>query len=155
MKVSLIVVALFLCQLTYAQTVKDKKTKQEMIDRTSLLIEKVSGAREDLEREDVVKACEKIKEIYKIYPDHLMSIGSHLDFDRNRTVKAKDEALHQLILVHRQSLICDRGIECEYVDSKKLGKQLKEVQKSLKSQMKTIKKSDTDKENRFEYHYEF
>ena len=155
MKVSLIVAALFICQLTYAQTVKEKRTKQEMIDRTALLIETVSAAREDLEREDVVKACEKVKEIYKIYPDHLMSIGTHLDFDKGRTVKAKDEALHQLILVHRQTLICERGLECEYVDSKKLGKQLKEVQKSLKSQMKTIKKSDTDMQNRFEYHYEF
>lgn len=155
MKVSLIVVALFLCQLTYAQTVKDKKKKQEMIDRTNLLIQKVSDAREDLEREDVVKACEKIKEIHKIYPDHLMGIGTHLDFDRNRTVRAKDEALYQLILVHKQTFICDRGADCEYVDSEKLGKQLRKVQKSLKSQLKTIKRSDTDKQNRFEYYYEF
>ncbi|MBA2403903.1 MAG: hypothetical protein H0V66_03960 [Bdellovibrionales bacterium] len=155
MKLSLILATLFMCQLTFAQSVREKRIKQEMLDRTNTLIEKVEGAREDLEKEDVVSACKKVKELFILYPEHLKSIGSHLDLDRNRTIRAKDQALNQLIYIHRQSLICDQGKDSEYVDPKKLRKELKEVENSLKDQRKTIKKSDTDNENKFEYYYEF
>ena len=139
----------------FAQTLKETRTKQEMIDRTELLIETVEGAREDLKKEDVENACKKIKQLFVIYPEHVKSIGSHLDFERNRTIRAKDQALNQLIFIHRQSLICDQGTDCEYVDPKKLGKELGQIEKSLKSQRKTIKRSDTGSENKFEYYYEF
>ena len=82
MKISLILATFLMCQISFAQTIKDKRIKQEMIDRTALLIEKVESTREDLEKEDVVNACKKIKEIFIIFPDHLKGIGSHLDFDR-------------------------------------------------------------------------
>ena len=139
----------------FAQTLKETRTKQEMIDRTELLIETVESAREDLKKEDVENACKKIKQLFVIYPEHVKSIGSHLDFERNRTIRAKDQALNQLIFIHRQSLICDQGTDCEYVDPKKLGKELGQIEKSLKSQRKTIKRSDTGSENKFEYYYEF
>jgi hypothetical protein len=155
MKYSLILATLLLGQQAFAQTLKEAKTKQAMIDRTQLLIETVEGAREDLKKEDVENACKKIKELFVIYPEHVKSIGSHLDFERNRTIRAKDQALNQLIFIHRQSLICDQGTDCEYVDPKKLGKELGQIEKSLKSQRKTIKRSDTGNENKFEYYYEF
>lgn len=155
MKFSLMLATLLMSQVTFAQTVRETKIKKEMLDRTNILIEKVEGAREDLDQEDVVNACKKIKELFVLYPDHLKAIGSHLDIDRIRTIRAKDQALNQLIFVHRQSLICDQGKDSEYVDPKKLRKELKEVENSLKKQRKTIKKSDTDNENRFDYYYEF
>ena len=155
MKISLILVTFLMCQMTYAQSMKEKRIKQEMLDRTSLLIEKIESSREDLDKEDVVSACKKIKEIFIIFPDHLKGIGSHLDFDRNRTIKAKDEALNQLIFIHRQTLICDQGKDSEYVDPKKLEKEMKSIERSLKHQRKVIKKSDTNNENKFDYYYEF
>ncbi len=155
MKYSLILATLLLGHQAFAQTLKETRTKQEMIDRTELLIETVEGAREDLKKEDVENACKKIKQLFVIYPEHVKSIGSHLDFERNRTIRAKDQALNQLIFIHRQSLICDQGTDCEYVDPKKLGKELGQIEKSLKSQRKTIKRSDTGSENKFEYYYEF
>ncbi len=90
-----------------------------------------------------------------IYPEHLKAIGSHMDLSHSRTLRAKDQAFSQLIFLHRQSLICDQGKDSEYVDPTKLRKELKQVENSLKHQRKTIKKSDTDNENRFEYYYEF
>ena len=155
MKFSFMLAMLLMSQVTFAQTVRETKIKKEMLDRANILIEKVEGAREDLDQEDVVNACKKIKELFVLYPDHLKAIGSHLDIDRIRTIRAKDQALNQLIFVHRQSLICDQGKDSEYVDPKKLRKELKEVENSLKKQRKTIKKSDTDNENRFDYYYEF
>lgn len=155
MKYSLILATLLLGHQAFAQTLKETRTKQEMIDRTELLIETVESAREDLKKEDVENACKKIKQLFVIYPEHVKSIGSHLDFERNRTIRAKDQALNQLIFIHRQSLICDQGTDCEYVDPKKLGKELGQIEKSLKSQRKTIKRSDTGSENKFEYYYEF
>jgi hypothetical protein len=105
--------------------------------------------------EDVALTCQKIKEIFAVYPDHLKAIGSHMDFDRSRTVKAKDRALEQLIFMHKQSNICDQGCDHENVDPKELRKELKGIERSLKKQRRVIKRSDTSLENSFYYHYEF
>lgn len=155
MKFSLILATLLMSQLSFAQSIREKRIKQEMIDRTELLIEKVEGAREDLDREDVLSACKKIKEVFVLYPDHLKSIGSHLDLERSRSVKAKDEALSQLIFIHKKSLLCAQGKDSEYVDAKKLRKELKQTLSSLEKQRKVIRKSDTNNENSFYYEYEF
>ncbi len=155
MKFALILATLLMSQLTLAQSIREKRIKQEMIDRTELLIEKVTGAREDLDREDVVAACKKIKEMFVLYPDHLKAIGSHLDLQRSRSIKAKDDALNQLIFIHKKTLVCAQGKDSEHVDPKKLRKELKETLNSLEKQRKVIKKSDTDNENSFYYEYEF
>jgi hypothetical protein len=155
MKFTLILATLLISQLSFAQSAREKRIKQEMLDRTDLLIEKVEGAREDLDHEDVINACKKIKELFVLYPSHLKSIGSHLDLDRSKTIKAKDEALNQLIFVHKKSLLCDQGKDSEFVDAKKLRKELKETLNTLQKQRKVIKRSDTDNENSFYYEYEF
>jgi len=155
MKLSLILATLLMCQLTYAQSAREKRIKAEMLDRTNLLIDKVEIARENLKNEDVINACKRIKELFAIYPDHLTGIGTHIDLDRNKTIRAKNEALNQLIFIHRQSLVCDQGNDGEYVDAKILRKELKGVEKSLRAQRETIERSRTDNENRFEYFYEF
>jgi hypothetical protein len=150
-----LIVALLMCQMTYAQSMKEIRIKKEMIDRVELIIEKVDTAQEDLEKEDVVAACKGIKEIFQIFPDHLKAIGTHMDFERVKTIKAKDLALNELIFFHRQTLECDSGKNSENVDPKKLRKELKVIERKLKKQRRIIKKSDTDLENSFYYHYEF
>ena len=64
MKFSLMLATLLMSQVTFAQTVRETKIKKEMLDRTNILIEKVEGAREDLDQEDVINACKKIKELF-------------------------------------------------------------------------------------------
>ena len=155
MKFALILATLLVSQMSFAQSAREKRIKQEMLDRTDLLIEKVEAAREDLDHEDVVSACKKIKEIFVIYPDHLKAIGSHLDLDRSKTIKAKDQALSQLIFIHKRSLLCSQGKDSEFVDAKKLRKELKETLSILEKHRKVIKKSDTDNQNSFYYEYEF
>lgn len=155
MKFSLMLVTLLIGQSAFAQTIKEMKTKQEMVARTELIIETIESTREDLKNEDVVSACKKINELFLLYPAHVESIGTHLDFYSNRSIAAKDQALNQLIFVHRQSLICAQGKDSEYVDPSKLNKEFKQIEKSLKKQRKTIKKSDTSNENSFKYYYEF
>lgn len=155
MKFTLILATLLISQMSFAQSAREKRIKKEMLDRTELLIEKVEAAREDLDHEDVVNACKKIKEIFVIWPDHLKGIGSHLDLQRSSSIKAKDEALNQLIFIHKRSLLCAQGKDSEYVDAKKLRKELKVTLSSLDKQKKAIKKSDTDNENSFYYEYEF
>lgn len=155
MKFTLILATLLISQMSFAQSAREKRIKKEMIERTDLLIQKVEGAREDLDQEDVVSACKKVKEIFALFPDHLKAIGSHLDLERSQTIKAKDEALNQLIFIHKRSLLCAQGKDSEYVDAKKLRKELKVTLSSLEKQKKAIKKSDTDNENSFYYEYEF
>ncbi len=155
MKRGLVVVALLMSQISFAQSMKEIRIKKEMIDRVELIIEKIDVAQEDLEKNDVVNACKGIKEIFQIFPDHLKSIGTHMDFERVKTIKAKDLALNELIFFHRQTLECDSGKDSENVDPKKLKKDLKLVERKLKKQRRIIKRSDTDLENSFYYHYEF
>lgn len=155
MKFTLILATLLISQMSFAQSVREKRIKQEMLDRTDLLIEKVEGAREDLDHEDVIGACKKIKELFVLYPDHLKAIGSHLDLQRSKSIKAKDEALNQLIFIHKRSLLCGQGKDSEYVDAKKLRKELKTTLGSLEKQRKEIKRLDTINQNSFYYEYEF
>lgn len=155
MKFTIMFVAFLMTQMTFAQTKKEKRIKQEMVERIELLIEKVELTREDLEKEDVINACKTIKEMFQIFPDHLKGIGSHMDFEKRRTIKAKDLALSELIFMHKQSLICDQGKDAENVDAKELRKELKHILHSLKKQRRIIKRADTGSENSFYYRYEF
>lgn len=155
MKLPLIIMALALSQLASADSIREEKIRKEMLDRVDLIMEKSEAAREDLSLKEVIPACEKIKEIFVIYPDHLKGIGSHMDLFRSRTVKAKDQALNHLITLHKQINICNAGKDSEYVDPKIMGKQLKEIEKDLKRHRRLIKRRDTDQQNQFYYEYQF
>jgi hypothetical protein len=155
MKFNLFLVTLLFSQLTLAQTLKEQRVKKEMLDRVETLIEKVEQSREELENENVPNACKLIKEMFQIYPDHLKGIGGHLNFDKRKTIKAKDLALSELIFMHKHSLICDQGKDHEYVDPCELDKDLKKIRRELKKQRRIIKRSDTGFENTFHYRYEF
>jgi hypothetical protein len=153
MKIALII--LLMGQLSFAQTMKEKRTKEEMLNRVELLISKIEETRKDLKQEDVVSACSKIKEMFAIYPEHVMDVGIHMDLLRGKVNNVKSDALSQLIFMHRQTLICEKGTDCEYIDPKAVGKSLKEIERSLKKQRRVIKNSSTGHNNSFEYRYEF
>ncbi len=139
----------------FAESAFEKKKKQEMSERTDILIEKVESARSHLKKEEVKEACDEIKEMLKLYPEHLKSIGQHMNNYKTKVVIARDEALQQLIFVHRQSVVCGQGDNAEHVDPKDLNKKLKKILKSLNKQKKLIDKEKTNYENEFYYNYEF
>ncbi|WP_408096156.1 hypothetical protein ACJVC5_14045 [Peredibacter sp. HCB2-198] len=155
MKFGLLLICLLAGQMSFAQTMREKKIKEEMLSRVDALIEKAEATRTLLEKEDVVGACGKVQEMFEIYPEHLKAIGSHMDLFNSKNVTAKNQALEHLIFVHRQSLICKQGKDSEYVDLGKLDKKMKSMIKELKKHSKVIKKGDTNYENTFYYEYEF
>lgn len=155
MKLITLFVALALTSLAFAESAFEKKRREEMLTRTDSLISKVKSARENLKKEDVVKACDDIRELLKIYPEHLKAIGMHMDNHKTKVVIMRDEVLQQLIFMHRQSLVCEQGAGAEHVDPKDLGKKLSRIEKKLGKQRKRIKRESTDFANDFYYRYEF
>lgn len=142
-------------QSAFAETMREKRIRQEMIDRVTLMEQKIVSTRLLLDRENVVDACKKIKELFEIYPDHLKAVGSHMDLFKGKVIAVKDDSLNQLVFFHRQTTVCERGQDAEYVDPKTLNRELRSILKSLKKQKKIISKEDTDHENQFYYEYEF
>ncbi len=163
MKSVLTVLLLLLSQTGLTQTLREKRIKQEMLDRVDILIAKSEEIRENLKAkkkeipsvQKVAQACFRIKELYEIYPEHVKAIGGHLDLFANKTVWMKNEALNQLIFVHKQSLVCKQGRDYEYVDTSALRKEFEDIVESLEKQKKRIEKADTSYENSFYYEYEF
>lgn len=155
MKFTLIMLSLIVAQAASAQSIREKKIKQDMIERADLIILKLEEARVDLKAEDAAEACKKISEVFAVFPAHLKDVGSHLDLSRGRTIKAKDEALYQLISLHKKVNTCNSGKDNEYVDPKKMRKELKTIVSSMEKQRKVIRKSDTSHQNSFYYEYEF
>ena len=155
MKFGLLLVCLLAGQMSFAQTMRSKKVKEEMLTRVDLLTEKAEACRLALEKEDVVAACGKIQEMFEIYPEHLKSIGTYMDLFESKNVTAKNQALEHLIFVHRQSLICRQGKDSEYLDIGLVNKKMKAMKKELGKQKKVIKKAETDYNNTFYYEYEF
>lgn len=155
MKFGLLFICLLAGQMSFAQTMREKKIKEEMLSRVDVLLEKVEATRSSLKKEDVVAACDKIQEMFEIYPEHLKAVGSHMDLFESKNVKTKNQALEHLIFVHRQSLICKQGKDCEHLDMGLVDKKMKSMKKELTKQRKIIKKADTNFQNTFYYEYEF
>jgi hypothetical protein len=155
MKLITALVMVILAQQAFAISEFEKKNKEEMIARTESIIEKIELARDHLEKEETLEACDEMKELLKIYPEHLKSIGMHMNNYKTKVVIARDEVLQQLIFVHRQSVLCGQGDNAEHVDPKDLDRKLKKIEKSLKKQKKLIKKEKTNEANEFYYNYEF
>jgi hypothetical protein len=155
MKIGLLTLAFFISQLCFAQTLNEKKIKSEMIERTELLIIKANDAREAIKVEDMARVCDRIDEMFKTFPDHLMSIGQRMDLFKKKIIKLENETKMFLIDVHRRSLICQKGIRGEHLDIKETDQQLKGMIKSLKKQKKIIEKEDVGFENSYSYYYEF
>lgn len=155
MKSAIIMAMLLITQITSAQTLREKKVKLEMLDRVDGLISKVVEARVALKKEDVVLACDKIDELFKILPDHLMAVGTNMDLFDPKIVKMENESKMFLIDVHMRSNICSRGERGENLDIKETDKKLKKMKSALEKQKKRIKKEDTNYSNSYSYYYEF
>ncbi len=155
MKLMTFLAAMVFVGQTFAASAFEKKTKKEMIERTSSLITKVESIEEHAKKEESKEACAGIRELLVIYPEQLKSIGSHMNNNKTKVIVARDEVLNQLIYVHRQSVVCERGENAEHVDPKDVEKTMKKIAKSLKKQKKLIEKEDTDFANEFYYHYEY
>lgn len=154
MKFALLLTLLF-TQVALADSIREVKIREQMLERVDLLTVKSELTRADLKKKDVVSACTKIKEMFVIFPDHLKAVGTHMDLFKNRTIKAKDEVLSQLIFIHKQVNICNSGKDSEYVDPKALTRELKDLESELRKQRRLIKRSDTSHENNFYYEYQF
>ena len=163
MKQGLIILTLLLSQLASAQTLRDTRIKQEMLNRADLIITKVETIRDHLKAKknqmpsegNVELACETIEELFKIFPAHLKSIGVHMDLFSKKTVWMKNAALDQLIYINKQALICREGDKHEYVNPSEVRSEFGNILESLENQKKRIQKSDTDFDNIFHYEYEF
>jgi hypothetical protein len=155
MKSTIVLMILLVSQLSLAQTLKEKKVKQEMLERTDTLITKVKEAKVLLDNEDVEGTCKVINVIFKIYPDHLIAIGTKMNIFDGAFVKMENETKMSLIYFHQQSNICARGTGGEYLDISKTKKKLKLIRKQLEKQKKKIEKSETNFENTYNYYYEF
>lgn len=155
MKLSVLLLMLLVATSSFAQTLKEKKIKKQMLERADSLIQLIDDARDYLKQDDIVAACGKVQEAFVIYPRHLEDIGVRMNLLRGRPNKAKNEALTGLIKVHRQSVICAKGKDAEFVDPKKMKRTLRTVYKSLKKQRRIIKHHRTENSNQFYYNYRF
>ncbi len=138
-----------------AETMKEKKTKEEMSKRIDDIKLKISEIRADLDDEKVVDACKKLKEVFAVYPDHVADVGIHMDPYDNKCAEIRNDALSELILIHSEVKVCEKGKDSEYVDPELLSDKLKDVDKSLKRQRKVINKKDASYNNKFHYDYDF
>lgn len=155
MKIALILMSIFICQFSFSQTMKEKREKKEILDRLALIIGHVEKARSALDIEDVSSTCDHIQDIFKILPDHLIAIGTKMNFFDNKVIRIEEETRVYLIDIHRKKLICAKGNKGENLDMGETSSDLKKMQKAFKKQLKTIEKLDTDYNNNYNYWYEF
>lgn len=148
-------VALFASLPSEAQTLREKRIKEEMLTRVDALTVKLNLVRKDLASESVADACTKLKEVFDLYPDHVKDVGVRLDAFDNKCAEIRNDALTELITLHREVVTCGRGRGNEYVDPDRLSDTLKDIVKSLKNQRKIIAKKSVEFQNNFHYDYEF
>lgn len=155
MKNLILITALLFSVAAMAQTKKEKQIKENMLSRLDKITSSLELAKDSFSDEITDKGCAELKKAFALMPDHLKDIGTHMDLFQSKTIRSKNEALNQLIYLHRQTVVCDQGKDQENIDSGEVRKELKKILKSLKKQRKAIKKSDTNYENSFYYYYEF
>lgn len=146
---------LLLSQLALAESVRGKRIKEEMLTRVDNLILQIEESREALDRADVITACQKINDIFKIIPKHLVAIGTSMNLLDSKVIRMEQETKMFLIYMHQRSNICAQGETGEYLDLEETDKKLKSMRKMLEKQRKLIRKRDTDYENTYHYYYEF
>lgn len=155
MKSGLVLLLLLMSQLSFAQSLKDKRTKEQILERVDEIILNLNEAQDSLKEEDVVRACDSIDRVFELMPEHLMSIGTRMNIFDGKVIKMEHETKLYLIYIHKQKNTCNFGARGENIDISQVGKQLKAIAKVLDKQKKKIKKLDTSYSNRYSYHYEF
>lgn len=155
MKSGLMLLLLLVSQLSFAQSLKDKRTKEQILERVDEIILNLNEAQDFLKKEEVDKACDSIDKVFALMPEHLMSIGTKMNIFDGTVMKMEQETKLYLIYIHQQSNTCDFGERGENINMSKVGKQLGVITKTLEKQKKKIKKLDTTYSNSYRYHYEF
>lgn len=146
---------IFATQYSFAETIREENIRKDMVERVNIMIEKLEQVKKDLKKKKVVEACLLVDDVFDLYPAHLKDVGSRMDLSKKRVYQTKDAALAQLIQIHQFSNTCRRGTGSEYVDPKKMRKDISKMAKSLKRQRYIIEANRVDLENYFSYEYEF
>lgn len=155
MRSTLSILLLLASFASYGQTLAQMKLKENMLVRTDKILTTLKDTQVHLKDGKYEDACDKIKEIYEIYPDHLEDIGGHMNILKGSVYKIRNESLQQLMFFHKQSLVCASGENNENIDPKFLAIELKKIEKSVVKQKKAIKKDSMEYDNTFHYEYEF
>lgn len=163
MKLAFLIFTLVLGQVASAQTLRERKIKEEMLQRVDDLISKAEIVESKLKTEkgeypntDQMRiACDNIDILFTIYPEHIRGIGGNLDLFDKHTISMKDESKSHLMYLHTQSRICRKGTDFEYVDPDEVGKEMKKIIKSLAKQKKRIHKASADYNNTYYFDYEY
>jgi hypothetical protein len=151
----LIALLILATQFSFADTIREENIRKDMVERVSLMMEKLTEVRKELKEKKVVEACLLIDDVFDLYPAHVKDVGSRMDLSKKRVNQTKNAALSQLIQIHRYSNICRKGAGSEYVDPKQMRKEISKIVKSLKRQRYIIEANRVDLENYFSYEYEF
>lgn len=149
----LLLFTLTLSQLSFAETMKERKIKEEMLLRTDSLIAKTQEGRDFLEKEDVVSTCKKIEEIFELLPKHLFDIGGRMNLFDEDVITMEKQTRVYLIGMHRTHLTCKKGNDAENLDMDATDRDLKAMNKAFKKHKKWIKKLETNYENTYNYYY--
>lgn len=156
MKFGLMLVILLASQLSFSQTIREKKVKEEMLGRVDTLIQFVEEGQEALKKEEMSEVCGRIEDLFKLLPDHLVAIGTRMNLFDPKVIKMEHETKSTLIEMHQHKNIChSSNVVGENLDLKKTKKKFKEMLSMFEKQKKRIKKSDTGYENTYNYWYEF
>lgn len=155
MKFGLLLSFMLMAQMSFAETIGAAKKREEMLKRVDSLSTQVLGMRADLKKSDAVAACEKLKSVFKVFPDHLTGMGSRMNGLDGKVNRSLNSNITYLITIHQQVNLCNDGTGCENIDPKVLDKKMKVLAKSLASDRKLIQKKSLDYSNDFTYKYDF
>lgn len=138
-----------------AQSIKEIRDKEIVLNRVDSLISQIDECRAFLDDQNVVEACKKINHIFQILPDHLMAIGTKLDMFDSKNIKMEAETRLILIDIHKRKNICQIGEDGENLDITETNEKLKSIRKILLKQKKRLNKSNMGYNNFYHYYYEF
>jgi hypothetical protein len=137
--------------------------KKQILERVHTLLPLAKEGQEALKSKDYQLVCKNINELFRIMPDHLLSLGISLNQFDPKAMRMIQETQNSLIEVHRKKNLCDRsaadttwflkGEPLKGIPSAE--KILKDLEKRLAFQKKKLPKMDTDYNNYFNYDYEF
>lgn len=139
--------------MAFAETIREKETRTEMLAKTELLIKTTEEAKALIVDEDTKLICAKVSELFKLLPDHLVSIGTKMDMGSKKVIKMEKETKKFLIYMHVNNNLCENDVK--NMDLGELNKTLKQMSKSFKDQKKKINKADLNFANGYNYYYEF
>lgn len=165
MKFGLFLITLLIGQIASAQSMREIRIREGMINRIDDLTTKTQSTIDLMQRRDVGPACATIKEMSNLIQEHVKDIHTHLDIFSSKVIKTKEDAVQSLLLIQDNNTRCKQGQDNEYIDPKKAESNMKVVLSSLKKQRKVINKAEINEEENssslriessgYEYRYEY